>query len=129
MASTNFLPALLPQTEAIHEPDHPCPSNGNPAQTRSGQADPSGATCTVLACAWLALLGSTVIRREFMKIWDCKIGEVDESLVPDGGSQPMREAVREAYVKLTGQEPTFIFCGWGAELTEAEREVVEGRTV
>ncbi len=59
-----------------------------------------------------------------MKIWSCKIGEVDIAKLPDGADQPMRKAVREAYIKLTGEEPTFIFSGWGAELTDIERDTV-----
>ena len=59
-----------------------------------------------------------------MKIWDCKIGEVDESLLPDGADWPMRRAVQEAYRQLTGKEPQFTFSGWGGSLTEGEREVV-----
>lgn len=61
-----------------------------------------------------------------MKIWDCKIGEVDESKLPGNSDRPMRQAIRDAYKKLTGEEPKFIFSGWGAELTEIEREVVDG---
>jgi hypothetical protein len=37
----------------------------------------------------------------------------------------MRQAVAAAYVALTGLSPDFIFSGWGAELDEFEREVVE----
>lgn len=58
-----------------------------------------------------------------MKIWECKIGECDSKQLPNGSDLPMRQAVREAYRKLTGQEPEFIFSGWGAELTESERDV------
>lgn len=57
-----------------------------------------------------------------MKIWDCTIGEVED--VPDGADAPMRRAVREAYVKLTGKEPVFLFSGWGGQLTDVQREVV-----
>jgi len=60
-----------------------------------------------------------------MKIWDCKIGEVDDGDVPEGGDLPMREAVRKAYKELTGKDATFLFSGWGGELTDLEREVVE----
>ena len=59
-----------------------------------------------------------------MKIWSCKIGETGE--LPAGADAPMREAVAEVYKKLTGKEPDFIFSGWGDELTDMEREVVEG---
>lgn len=62
-----------------------------------------------------------------MKIWSCKIGEVDVGLLPTGADHPMRRAVEEAYQRLTGQESQFIFSGWGAELTEGERAVVENR--
>ena len=64
-----------------------------------------------------------------MKIWGCKIGEVDDQELPDGADSPMREAVRIAYRKLTGHEPHFIFSGWGEELTRTEREVVTEREV
>lgn len=57
-----------------------------------------------------------------MKTWSCKIGEVYPGLLPDGADMPMRQAVANAYKALTGQEPEFIFSGWGAELTQEERE-------
>jgi hypothetical protein len=59
------------------------------------------------------------------KIWYCKIGEVDEEKLPHGSDAPMREAVEQKYRELTGEEPVFLFSGWGAELTEFERIVVE----
>lgn len=58
------------------------------------------------------------------KIWYCKIGEVFEGEL---GSMPdlrMRAAVREAYIKLTSRPPIFLFSGWGGELTQSERDVV-----
>lgn len=62
-----------------------------------------------------------------MKIWTCKIGEVPDPLLPHGSDWPMRVAIRNAYLLLTGREPNFIFSGWGGELTESERAVVEDR--
>lgn len=59
------------------------------------------------------------------KIWSCKIGEVDD--VAQGADWPMRQAVSEAYQKLVGREPNFLFSGWGATLDECERAVVENR--
>lgn len=59
------------------------------------------------------------------KIWGCKIGEV--ASVPPGADAPMREAVERAYKELTGEEAVFNFSGWGEELTEGERAVVEDR--
>jgi hypothetical protein len=60
-----------------------------------------------------------------MQIWQCKIGECDFN--QHGKDLPMREAVATAYRDLTGHEPTFLFSGWSAELTEPERAVVEDR--
>lgn len=62
-----------------------------------------------------------------MKIWSCKIGETCPANVPHGGDLPMRQAVEDAYRALTGDLPDFCFSGWGAELTESERAVVEKR--
>ena len=62
-----------------------------------------------------------------MKIWSCKIGEVDSKDVPNGADFPMRVAIAEAYRNVTGKEPLFIFSGWAGELTETERAVVEDR--
>lgn len=62
-----------------------------------------------------------------MKIWSCKIGEVGAEKLPLGADGPMREAVGRAYREITGEDPRFIFSGWGAELTEGERAVVEDR--
>ncbi len=59
-----------------------------------------------------------------MKLWSCKIGEVANKKVPGGADKPMRDAVRKAYKELTGEEPKFIFSGWGAELTKRERDTV-----
>lgn len=63
-----------------------------------------------------------------MKIWSCKIGEVDKAKLSDGADLPMRQAVKEAYIRITGQAPEFLFSGWGAELTEIERSIVEPRS-
>jgi len=57
-------------------------------------------------------------------IWACKIGEIDSAKLPKGSDAPMRKAVEEAYWRLTGEYPDFIFSGWGAELTESERAAV-----
>lgn len=59
------------------------------------------------------------------RIWKCKIGEV--ASLPDAADLVMRQAVAQAYREITGEEPVFIFSGWGAELDERERAVVEDR--
>ena len=56
--------------------------------------------------------------------WSCKIGSTAGVEIPEGGDFPMREAVARAYKELTGEEPQFLFSGWGAKLTEPQREVV-----
>lgn len=59
------------------------------------------------------------------KIWYCKIGEAQPVFQAADG--PMRDAVAKAFREMTGCEPDFIFSGWGAELEERERAVVENR--
>lgn len=61
------------------------------------------------------------------KMWYCKIGECDPAEVPEGGDAPMRDAISRAYERTTGQQPEFIFSGWGADLTEPQRACVEDR--
>lgn len=58
-------------------------------------------------------------------IWECKIGGPHEIDLHDGPDFPMRRAVEEAYHKLTGEYPQFIFSGWGASLDKGEQEVVD----
>lgn len=58
------------------------------------------------------------------KIWTCKIGELDERLLPDAADWPMRRAIAIAYRSLTGCDPKFLFSGWDGELTPGERAVV-----
>jgi hypothetical protein len=60
-------------------------------------------------------------------IWYCKIGEVPRGKLPHTADAPMRDAVSKCFKELTGEYPGFIFSGWGAELTEGERAVVENR--
>jgi hypothetical protein len=59
--------------------------------------------------------------------WYCKIGEVPRDKLPEDSDEPMRDAVAAAYEEMTGDEPVFLFSGWGAELTDEERAVVENR--
>lgn len=62
-----------------------------------------------------------------MKIWTCKIGECDDADLPSGADGPMREAVQKAYREIIGRDCVFNFSGWGGELDECERAVVENR--
>lgn len=55
------------------------------------------------------------------RVWSCKIGETHTHNLPDGADAPMRQAVAEAYERLTGHRPDFIFSGWGDGLSPEER--------
>lgn len=59
-------------------------------------------------------------------IWGCKIGlKPGKSVVlPGGCDAPMRRAVEEAFLRITGQEADFCFSGWGEELTKDEKAVL-----
>lgn len=79
----------------------------------------------------------TIERELKTRMWFCKIGEVENRFLEEvsrgyhlhGGAldPPMRNAVEAVYKKLLGVESTFCFSGWGAQLTEYERAVVEDR--
>ena len=56
--------------------------------------------------------------------WSCLIGEFDRDLLPKGCDAPLREAVQEAYYKLTGEWPNFTFSGWGAQPDKGQRAVI-----
>lgn len=59
-------------------------------------------------------------------IWTCKIG--GPGMLEGGGQDfPMRQAVERAYREIVGRHPEFNFSGWGGELDECERAVVEDR--
>lgn len=60
------------------------------------------------------------------RVWTCKIGGPVAG-IPKGSDSPMRAAVSQAFEQITGFEARFIFSGWGGELTEGERAVVENR--
>lgn len=60
---------------------------------------------------------------EEQKVWTCKIGWASD--LPNGADLPMRYAIREAYHKLTGTNPDFMFTGWGGKLDEGEEKVVD----
>ncbi len=57
-------------------------------------------------------------------VWECKIG-ADLKMLPSGADAPMRDAIKKAFLKITGQQCEFIFSGWGAELTDAEKQYLE----
>lgn len=60
------------------------------------------------------------------RIWECKVGG-QADFFESGADSPMRRAVAKAFREITGRDPEFTFSGWSAQLTEAERAVVENR--
>ncbi len=60
-------------------------------------------------------------------VWFCYIGQIDREHLPNGSDQPMRLAVEREYSVVTGDDAQFTFSGWGAELPEKYRAVVEDR--
>jgi hypothetical protein len=60
------------------------------------------------------------------RIWFCKVGG-EADFFESGADQPMRRAIAKAFREVTGRDPQFTFSGWGQELTESERAVVEDR--
>lgn len=58
-------------------------------------------------------------------IWTCKIGGAGKLM--EGADAPMRNAIANAFERVVGSEYNFLFSGWGGELTEFERAVVENR--
>ena len=59
-------------------------------------------------------------------IWTCKIGGPAIQF-QSGADAPMRQAAQAAFKQVTGNDEAFCFSGWGGELTEPERAVVENR--
>ena len=70
---------------------------------------------------------TTEIVYEERDVWVCKVGWAGRSSLPSGSDSPMRKAVWEAFLALTGHEPKFCFSGWGGSLEECELAVVENR--
>jgi hypothetical protein len=56
-------------------------------------------------------------------MWSCKIGSAGGIKLPRGADAPMRRAVEEAFLRLTGQHAQFNFSGWGSKLDKYEAEV------
>ena len=59
------------------------------------------------------------------EIWSCQIGGFITNPIRPGGDWPMRKAIQKAFHDLTGEHAEFCFSGWGSDLDEGYREVVE----
>jgi hypothetical protein len=61
-------------------------------------------------------------------MWICKIGARSGAMrLASGVDEVMRKAAREAFRSVTGMDAEFIFSGWGGDLTEAEKLIVDDR--
>src|SRR5689334_1477126 len=49
------------------------------------------------------------------EFWCCDVGPIERDRLPDGADLPMRNAVAEAFHRLTGEWPSKISSGWGNE--------------
>lgn len=58
-------------------------------------------------------------------IWQCTIGIDADGRMPDGADASMRRAIEDAYYRMTGRTPDFLFSGWNAELSESQRSALE----
>lgn len=67
------------------------------------------------------------IPRKAPMVWQCKIGIMGSVPLPVGSDFPMRQAIREAFYRLTGVQAEFVFSGWNADLTDGELMVVKER--
>ena len=90
---------------------NPVPTEGREGQRTAGPTAPQSETSALVRC-----------------VWECKVGarmlDID---LPDGADAPMRRAVQQAFVDITGTNPEFCFSGWGGKLDEFEISVVEER--
>lgn len=58
-------------------------------------------------------------------IWECKIGTLGDVELPYGCDMPMRAAIREAFLRVTGVHAEFVFSGWSAKLSPSEEQFLK----
>ena len=56
------------------------------------------------------------------RYWFCIIGPTNQDALPEGADGPLRGAVQEAYITLTGAEEKMCCSGWG--VTEASAKAL-----
>lgn len=83
-----------------------------------------GAIAPISDSIHAAMIGTEVPNSK-REMWSCKIGNLAGVEIPDGGDWPMREAVRKAFIEVTGEEPEAIFSGWGDKFTDIERSIMQ----
>lgn len=57
-------------------------------------------------------------------VWECKIGYALDKELPKGADAPLRNAVENAFEKMTGDEADFVTSGWGAILAPGEEHEI-----
>ncbi len=57
--------------------------------------------------------------------WTCTVGPTDRGKLTVAADSPMREAIRRAFLEITGHEPEFLFSGWGQPPSESEQEYID----
>ena len=65
------------------------------------------------------------VPREGEDWWKCIIGPCRPSILQSGADLLMREAVRGAYLALTGRYPEDLSSSWGAAPSALQREVAD----
>lgn len=60
-------------------------------------------------------------------IWECKIGlkPGTKVVLPGGCDSPIRAVVSAEFERITGHSADFLFSGWGAELNDGEKAVID----
>lgn len=69
------------------------------------------------------------IEARYNAVWECKIGLIGVTTLPNGADAPMREAVSKAFREVTGQDRGFLFSGWGGELNPIELAIAENKPI
>ena len=57
--------------------------------------------------------------------WSCLIGPAKPGELPPGCDSPMRNAVADAFCKITGHDDQFLSSGWGAHPDKLMRKIME----
>jgi hypothetical protein len=52
--------------------------------------------------------------------WFCLIGPIEKEKVHQGGDFPLRQAVKDAFERTTGEDAEMCSSGWGVDEEEAE---------
>lgn len=62
-------------------------------------------------------------------VWGCKIVGDGPGLSSHGADIPMRAAVVDTFIGLTGSKNVEILSGWGIHLNEVQKAIIENRDI